>query len=105
MEIAFQNKNKPHALILIDQLFATIDRKPEKIGPHSPVSDIYEARIANFLNNIGILYMHQLLDIDQSGLSEHAQIGRNAIKIISQGIRRVQEEIQCGQKNDSSCQY
>lgn len=86
LEVAFSRRNLQMAIDLINQAFN--GRPPEQLTIHSPVSMVYDTRLANTLEAMGIYTMFELGQTRPDVLLSHPQIGPRMMERIREGFER-----------------
>ena len=84
LEVAFARRNLEMALQLVRQQFD--GQPPEQVTIHSPVSMVYDTRLANTLEAMGIYTMLELGQTRAELLLAHPQIGPRMMERIREGF-------------------
>ena len=84
LEVAFARRNLEMALQLVRQQFT--GQPPEQVTIHSPVSMVYDTRLANTLEAMGIYTMFELGQTRAEVLLAHPHIGPQMMERIREGF-------------------
>lgn len=86
LEVAWSRGNMQMAIDLIHEAFT--GSPPEQITIHSPVSAVYDTRLANTLEAMGIYTMFELGQTRPEVLLAHPQIGPRMMERIREGFEK-----------------
>lgn len=86
LEVAFARKNLQMAIDLLTEAFN--GHPPEQVTIHSPVSMVYDTRLANTLEAMGIYTMFELGQTRPEFLIAHPQIGPRMMDRIREGFEK-----------------